>query len=262
VFVKLRGTDAGLSAFSYDACSLWLLGYPDQAQKRSREAIAAAEKFSHPFTSAEVLTFSGCLHNEMRRDFIKLKDDAERLIETARFVGLAWSGAGFRYRGEALALLGQVEEGKAQIQKGLRDDEISAARCFITSILGNLAYASAKAGEIDSGLETLEQVFARMEKSDERYAEAELNRIKGEISLIQGKEAEAEASYQRAIDIAQMQQAKTWELRATTSLARLWQRQGKIQEAKQALSEVYAWFTEGFDMLDLREARGLLNDLG
>ena len=260
-FLKLRGTDAGLSALSYDVCFLWLLGYPEQAQKQSREAIAAAEKFSHPFTSAEVLNFSGCLYNELRRDLIKLIDNAERLIETARFVGLAWSGAGFRYRGEALALLGQVEEGRAQMQKGLGDDEISAARCFITSILGNLAYASAKAGEIDYGVEILEQVFARVEKSDERYAEAELNRIKGEISLMQGKEDEAEASYLQAIDIAQKQQAKSWELRATTSLARLWQRQGKMQEAKQALSDVYDWFTEGFETLDLREAHALLKDL-
>jgi predicted ATPase len=100
-----------------------------------------------------------------------------------------------------------------------------------------------------------------VEKTDERFFEAELRRLRGELLLMQGDKTEAEACFKHAIEVARRQQAKSWELRATTSLARLWRKQGKVDEARQALGEIHGWFTEGFDTADLIEAKKLLEEL-
>jgi predicted ATPase len=124
-----------------------------------------------------------------------------------------------------------------------------------------LAQAHASAGHVETGLKVLAEALAFVERSAERYYESELHRLEGELLLTQGEEAAAEASFHRAIEIARGQHAKTWELRATVSLCRLWQKQGKRQEARQRLAEIYAWFSEGFDTPDLKEARALLDGL-
>jgi DNA-binding SARP family transcriptional activator/muconolactone delta-isomerase len=260
-FVNLRGTDAGLSAMAYDACALWCLGYPDQAERRSLEAIARADEFSHPFTLVEVVTFAGCLLNEFARNASELKQYAERVIEVANIVGLAFIGAGLRSRGEALLMLGQTDEGNNEMQKGLTNEMTDAAKCTSTSNLTVMAYENAKAGDTAYGLETIEHVFEEIESSGERFAEAEALRVYGEILLMMGKDAEAETQYKQAIAVAQKQKAKMWELRATGSLARLWQRQGKREEAREQLAEIYNWFTEGFDTRDLKEAKEILDEL-
>ena len=110
-------------------------------------------------------------------------------------------------------------------------------------------------------LSVLAEALAQVEKTDERYYEAELRRLKGELLLMQGVETEAEASFHKAIEVARRQQAKSWELRATVSLCRLWQEQGRMAEARQMLAEIYGWFTEGFDTPDLQEAKMLLEEL-
>jgi len=131
--------------------------------------------------------------------------------------------------------------------------------------LRSLADAQAQAGQPEEGLTTLDEALALVEETDERYWEAELYRLKGELLLMQGDEAEteveAERQYWHAIEVARRQRARSWELRATTSLARLWQEQGKTDEARQMLAEVYGWFTEGFDTADLIEAKALLEEL-
>jgi len=101
-----------------------------------------------------------------------------------------------------------------------------------------------------------------VEETDERHWEAELYRLRAELLLMQGDDAEAEASFHKAVEVARRQQAKSWELRATVSLCRLWQKQGKVDEARQMLAEIYNWFTEGFDTPDLQEAKALLEELG
>jgi len=110
-------------------------------------------------------------------------------------------------------------------------------------------------------LSVLAEALAQVGETDERYYEAEILRLKGVLLLMQGHEAEAEASFHRAIEVARRQQAKSWELRATVSLCRLWQQQGRMDKARQMLAEIYGWFTEGFDTLDLKEARALLEEL-
>jgi DNA-binding SARP family transcriptional activator/predicted ATPase len=267
--VFLRGSDAGLSALAYDACCLWCLGYPDQALKRSQEALALARELGHPYSLADVLYFAGCLFNKMRRDAQALKDNAEELMRLSNEKGFpGWLGAGHHFQGQALAMLGQVQEGMAQMREGMAAARSRGARCYFSESLRSLAEAQAKAGQPGEGLTTLAKALALVETTDERYCEAELHRLKGELLLVQGDKTEAEASlhqaescFQYAVEVARRQRAKSWELRATVSLCRLWQQQGRMDEARQMLAEIYGWFTGGFDTPDLQEAKALLEEL-
>jgi predicted ATPase len=264
-FVFLRGSDVGMSALAYDACCLWCLGYPDQALKRSREALALAREFNHAFSLADVLCYGGCVVQEMRRDAPALKECAEeltQLLNDERFP--SWLGTEASYHGEALAMLGRIEEGTTLMRQGLARKHSTGARCASSGTLCALAEVQARAGQPEAGLTIMHQALALVEETDERYYEAELHRVRGELlraRRAQGDEAEAEASFHKAIEVARRQQAKSWELRATLSLCRLLRQRGRVDEARQRLAETYGWFTEGFDTADLREARDLLEEL-
>jgi predicted ATPase len=267
--VYLRGSDPGVSAMAYDACCLWCLGYPEQATKRSLAALALAQELDHAFTLADVLCFAGCVFNEMVRDVHALKMTAERLIAVSEETGFrSFAGTGTCYQGEALARMGHLRRGIATIQEGLAVRQSVGALCYQTGIMGALAEALASAGQPTEGLPTLAKAINLVEETGERYYEAELYRQKGEILLAQGAEGapevrllEAERCFRQAIKVARRQQARSWELRATTSLARVWQARGSREEAREMLTEIYSWFTEGFDTRDLLEAKALLDDL-
>jgi predicted ATPase len=259
--VFLRGSDAGLSALAYDACCLWCLGYPDEALRTSQQALALARELDHPFSLVDVLCYGGCLLNQMRRDARALKENAEELVRLAVETDFAgWVSFGTCFRGEALAMLGQVQEGIAQMREGIAARSIGE-RCHMTGVLRSLAEAYAKAVQPEEAVTTLDEALSLVEQTGERHWEAELYRLNGELLLMQGDEAEAEASFDRAVEVARRQQAKSWELRATTSLARLWKKQGKQEEAREVLSGIYGWFTEGFATADLVEAKALLEQL-
>jgi predicted ATPase len=260
--VSLRGLDAGVTALSFDACCLWALGYPEQALRRSQEVVALARELDHPFSLADGLYFAGCMCNKMRRDACALKDNADELVSLSQQSGFpGWLGTGTCFRGAALAMLGQFQEGMAQMREGMTAMQSIGVRLDLSGTLGSLAEAQAKAGQPEQGLTTLAEALALVEQTDERHWEAELCRLKGELLLMQGDDAEAEASLHKAVEVARRQQAKSWELRATVSLCRLWQQQGRIDEARQMLAEIYGWFTEGFDTPDLKEAKALLEEL-
>jgi predicted ATPase len=259
--VVLCVSDAGTSALAYTACCLWCLGYPDQALSRSQEALALARELGHPFSLADVLFYAGCMLNAMRRDAQALKDDAEELMRLSSEKVPSWLGQGTWHRGKALAMLGQVQEGMAQMREGMAVDQSMGVRCYLSGTLCFLAEAQAKAGHSEEGLTTLAEALALVEETDERHWEAELYRLRAELLLVQGDKTEAEASFHKAIEVARRQQARSWELRATVSLCRLWQEQGRMDEARQMLAEIYGWFTEGFDMPDLQEAKALLEEL-
>jgi DNA-binding SARP family transcriptional activator/predicted ATPase len=260
-FVLLGGSDAGPAALAYDTCCLWALGYPEQAEKRSEEAQALARELGHPFTMADVLSFAGCAYAAMRRDARGLTDSAEKLIRLADEKLPSWQCTATSFRGEALALSGQLAEGIAQMREGMAANEAMGTRCYCSGTLRALAQAQAAAGHIEEGLGTVTQALLSVEETEERLWEAELHRLRGELWLMQGARAEAEAALRKAIEVARRQQAKSWELRATVSLGRLLQKQGKREEARQLLAEVYAWFTEGLDTPDLQEAQALLREL-
>jgi predicted ATPase len=176
---------------------------------------------------------------------------------------------GTYFRGLALVSQG-IQEGIVQMKFGLKGIQGTGSAHVMPYYLAGLAQGCAQAGETEQGLDVLAKALAIVHKTGNREWEAELYRLKGEMLLMHdnGKDraliarfAEAEASFRQAIDIARRQQAKSWELRATTSLCRLWQAQGKRAEAHALLAGIYGWFTEGFDTLDLIEAKALLEAL-
>jgi predicted ATPase/DNA-binding SARP family transcriptional activator len=259
--VLLRGSDAGLCALANDACCLWCLGYPEQALKRSQEVLALARELGHPISLANVLYFAGCLFNKMRRDAQAFKDTAEELTRLSNEKGLSWSRGAASRRGEVLVIEGQVQEGIVPLREGIAVCRSFGSLRHLPGRLFSLAEAQAKAGHPGEGLITLAEALVLVEDTDERHWEAELYRLQAELLLAQGDEAEAEASLLKAIEVARRQSAKSWELRATVSLCRLWQKQGRVDEARQMLAEIYGWFTEGFDTPDLRNAKALLDAL-
>ncbi|MGD8462335.1 MAG: BTAD domain-containing putative transcriptional regulator [Anaerolineae bacterium] len=260
--VFLSGADGGPSAMAYHACCLWALGYPEQASKRSEEALALAMEFDHPFTLADVLTYGGCLFQVMLRNASALLEHAEALVQLATERGFAnWLAYGIVYRGQALVMLGEVEEGMAQLREGVAAHEAFGAQCYLVNGLYALAKARALAGQPEEGLAILHRALAIVEETDERQWEVELRRLRAELLLMLGQDADAEATLQHAIEVARGQSAKSWELRATMSLAHLWHQQGRNDEAHRMLAEIYGWFTEGFDTPDLQEAKALLEEL-
>jgi predicted ATPase len=261
-FVSMRGSDAGVSALAYDAVCLWCLGFPDQADQMAREALTLARQLDHEFSLADVLCFSGCVYNVLRRDAQALKDAADELTGLSRGMGFtSFSGTGVCYSGEAMAKLGQVPEGLAKLRQGIATRQQQRAWCYQTGILGSLGEVQAAAGQPEDALDSFTEALALVEETGERYYEAELNRLKGELLLTWREEHTAETSFHNAIEVSRRQSARSWELRATINLARLWQKQGKTHEARRKLVEIYDWFTEGFDTLDLREAHALLDEL-
>jgi predicted ATPase len=262
VMVALRGSDAGVSALAYDACCLWCLGYPVQALDRSQEAVALARDFDHAFTLADVLCFGGCVFSEMRRDVTALTEYAEDLMRVSEGMSASsFFGTGICYQGEAMTRLGNAQEGVMRIREGLVIRLAIGARCYHTGILCGLAEGHARADQPEKGLTVLAEAFNMVDETSERYCVAELTRLLAELHLSQGDDLEAEASFMKAIELARSQEARSWELRAAIGLARLWQRQGKPDDARQVLGTVYDWFSEGFDTADLVEAQALLDEL-
>ena len=165
--------------------------------------------------------------------------------------------------GWALATQGQGEQGIAEMRRGLAAFLDTGAKMFHPYFLGLLAEAYGESGDPEEGLSLLNEALDVMDTTEWRYYEAELHRLKGAFFLRQAvpDSAQAEACFDQALDIARQQQAKSWELRAATSLARLWQQQDKRQDAYDLLAPVYGWFTEGFDTADLKDAKALLETL-
>jgi predicted ATPase len=166
-------------------------------------------------------------------------------------------------QGWALAAQGRVEAGIDQMSKGLRAAGATGGVNITTLMLASLAEAHGKIDQNEEGLRVLAEALALVDKTEERFWEAEIHRLKGELllQLSSDNAVEAESCYQKALSIAQNQEAKSLELRAATSLAQLWQSQNKRQEAHDLLAPVYNWFQEGFDTADLIDAKALLDEL-
>jgi predicted ATPase len=157
-----------------------------------------------------------------------------------------------------------VAEGIAQIRQGFAGWRATGAGVAWPWFLALLAEACGKVGQLDEGLRALDEALAAVQHNEEHHYEAEVYRLKGELLLQKtpAHQEEAEEHLQQALAVARRRQAKSWELRAALSLSRLWQRQGKRQEAYELLAPIYDWFTEGFDTPDLQEAKALLEELG
>jgi len=266
--------DPGPAGLCLGALDLWLLGYVEQARRWSDQAVMLAREGAHPYTLASCLHYASWLHHFCQEP-AGVQEQAEEVIAISAKQGvallLAW---GTMMRGWALARQGQGEAGITQIRQGLAAAQAAGTRLFGTHDLTLLAEAYDTVGEPEAGLVALEEALALVEKNEERFWEAEIYRLKGELLLmLEGAErslgavegmqdAESpEGCFLTAIDIARRQEGKSLELRATVSLARLWQQQGKQDQAWRMLADIYSWFTEGFDTVDLQQAKALIQEL-
>jgi predicted ATPase len=244
--------------------TLWLLGYPEQALARLHEALALAHELPHPHSLALARCWAAYVY-QFRGDVPAVHEQAEAAVALSIEQGFPfWAAAGTIMRGWALAMQGQGEEGLSQVRQGIAAYRATEAPLLVAYYCTLLAEVSAHLGHPADGLQALAEAHTLMEQQEERYWEAEVCRLRGVLLLRQpgASPAAAEAWVQRALDVARRQEAKSLELRAAMSLARLWQQQGKRTEARELLAPVYGWFTEGFDTADLQDAKALLEELG
>jgi len=265
----LYGQDPGAFCLTIMPYTLWCLGYPDQALRKIREAIALAQEVSHPFSLAYALNGATWIHR-FRRESQAAQEQTEVLMKLSNEQGFVqFLAEGAVSQGWTLAEQGQAKEGVIQIRQGLTALRTTGIEVIRPHFLALLAEVYGKVGQVEEGLRVLAQALALTDKIGMRVHEAEVYRLKGELTLKQSSiqrltssvQKEAEECFWKAIGVARKQQAKSLELRAATSLARLWQQQGKQKEAHELLSVIYGWFTEGFDTKDLQDAKVLLDEL-
>jgi len=257
------GQDPGVACRVLAAVTLWFLGYPEQALAHVHDALALAHELSHPFSLVFARLFAAFVY-QWRRDMPAVQAQAEAAVALATEQGFPlWAAGGTSVCGWALAMQGQGEEGIAQIRQGIVAYRATGAVLFVPYFCTVLAEVSAHLGHTEDGLQALAEAHTLVEQQEERYWEAEVCRLRGVLLLRQPEtsQAEAETWLLRALDVARRQQAKSLELRAAMSLARLWQCQGKRGAARDLLAPIYNWFTEGFDTADLQETKGLLEVL-
>jgi predicted ATPase len=253
----------GVTCFAHAANTLWCLGYPAQAVRRSQEALALAQELAHPQSLAQAQHWAASLHYR-RREAPAVQAQAEALLTLATAQGFPlWEGFGTCWRGLALAMQGQEEAGLAQLRQGMAAVLAMGQRLPLSRCLVQHAEAAGRAGQVEEGLRLLTEALVAFEESGRGDELAEAYRLQGEFLLRQAAPdvAQAEACFQQALAIAHRQQARSWELRAATSLSRLWQQQSKRAEAYELLVPIYSWFTEGFDTADLQDAKVLLDEL-
>jgi predicted ATPase len=255
--------DIGVAILSWRPLALWLLGYPESALADPGRAINAARETGHAPTLLFALLCTTYTHL-CRRDHAVANaqiDEGARLAEKKGAVFL--KAMAMAQRGCVLAIVGKAADAVQTISAAITAYRSTGATVWITSFLSYLALAYADLGKFDDAGRCIGQAMTVVETAKERWFEAEVNRIAGEIALRSPEPdaAKAEAYFERALAVARQQQAKSWELRAAMSVARLWRDQGKPQQGRELLAPVYGWFTEGFDTLDLKEAKALLEQL-
>jgi class 3 adenylate cyclase/predicted ATPase len=257
------GQEIGAAILFQRCFPLWLLGYPEAALADSDEAIRNALEIGHAATSAYTLHFTTFIQI-FCGNHATATAQSDALVALAREKGSAlWEGMGVGLQGSILALVNRASEATEIITSGIRILLSTGLSLWMPFWLLSLAKAYTDLGQFDDAWRRISEAMTTIETSKERMFEAELNRVAGEIALNspEPEAAKAEDYFERALAVARQQQAKSWELRAAMSMARLWRDQGKRQQARELLAPVYGWFTEGFDTLDLKEAKALLEEL-
>jgi predicted ATPase/DNA-binding winged helix-turn-helix (wHTH) protein len=278
----LYALNPGVAMPCFAAWALWFLGQPDQALARIQEALALARELSEPLSLAHALLFAAILY-QLRRDVPMAQEHADAALAISNEHGLAmYQAMATVMQGWVMIEAGQQEAAIEQMRQGLAALQAMDTELVRPHFLALLADALDKTRQVEEGLRVLEEALALVHRNGEGYYEAELHRLKGELLLVQsaGRDlsraatggqavveverlalANAEGCLNQSIKVAQRQKAKSWELRAVMSLARLYQSQGKHEQAPALLTEIYDKFTEGFDTPDLREAKALLDEL-
>jgi predicted ATPase len=256
------GSHPQVVAQGYLGIVLLCLGFPDQALARINAAIAEARGLDHPPSLASSL-FIGALLHSLGREIAALDERAGELIAVATEQGFPqWRAPGTIYRGWAKVKNGDVADGISLLRSGSTAYRATGAELWMPHFVALLAGACEIKGQVDEALTLLDEALQIVERTGERWLEAELNRQKGRLLLRHGHSEAAEELYCKALGIAREQEAKLWELRVATSLARLWRDQSRHPEARDLLAPVYGWFTEGFGTPDLKDAGALLDELG
>jgi predicted ATPase len=260
--VQQAAVDPQVASQAYLGIVLFCLGFPDQALARSSAAVAEARRLAHPPSLASSL-MNGTTVLLLVGDDAALDERANQLVAVTTEQGFPfWGAVGTIYRGWVKVKNGDVAEGISLLRSGSTAYRATGARVWMPYHIALLARAYEIAGQIEEGLTQLDDALQIVERTGERWLDAELYRHKGQLLLRQGHSEAAEELYRNALRIAEQQQAKLWELRASVSLARLRRDQGRRAEARDLLAPVYDWFTEGFDTPDLKEAKSLLDELG
>jgi len=257
------GHNAGVTHRNYLSLALWHLGYPDQALKLDREARELARTIGHAYSLGHAIDFTAYLHHYCRLGTeVRSAADEEITIGTEQGFQL-WHALGTLHKGAATLLQGQRQESLPLLLKGFSDFRATGAEVRAPSYLGMLGDAYTQCARFEEAHKALNEGLAVVEKNDDRCHEAELYRLQGELVLAESPDltGAAEVCFHKALDTARRQQSRAWELRATLSLARLWQRQGRRDEARDALSAIYGTYTEGFTTPDLVDAAALLETL-
>jgi predicted ATPase/DNA-binding CsgD family transcriptional regulator len=258
---EVYGEDPGVVGRQLRGWAQWLVGCPDQARHHSDDGLRLSRELGYPFGIAQAL-WARAIIDQHCGDVDQVRERAEALIRLCREAEIAyWLGGGRILRGWALARQGRVGPGTAQLRRGLDASRAAGAACIRPYYLALLAEALTGGGAREAALATLAEARALAESTGERWYEAELHRLTGELAWSDGEGATAEAWLQSALEIARRQDAKSWKLRAATSLSRLSRDQGRRAQARDLLTPVYGWFTEGFDTADLKEAKTLLAEL-
>jgi class 3 adenylate cyclase/predicted ATPase len=255
--------DTAVAILAFRSRALWFLGYPEAALRDAEEALRNAREIGQAGTLMHALNviavpYALCGNRAAAAAL------AQELVALAEEKGsLNWKAYGMMNQGSVLALTGRASDATEMLISGIAARRATGATNFLPFYLLHLARAHAELGQFEAAGRCIGEATTAAETSKETWCEAEIHRTAGEIALMSPEPdaAKAQTHFERAIAIARAQKAKSWELRAATSLARLWRNQGGRQQARDLLAPVYGWFTEGFDTLDLKEAKALLNEL-
>ena len=243
--------------------ALWALGYPEAGLAGTEQALSLAREIGNPASLMHALA-SAQFTQQISGNYTAAQAQSDELIGLAEEKGsVYWKASGMLGRARALALTG-----KASDAVGISTAAIPVMRSVRATLkrpttLSVLARAYGELGQFDQAWSHIGQAITMVETTKETWYEAEVHRIAGEIALMSPErdEAKAEACFERSLAVARAQQAKSWELRASMSMARLWRDQGKRDKARELLAPIYGWFTEGFDTPDLKQAKALLDEL-
>jgi predicted ATPase len=255
------GADAAVAALSVRSLAWWALGHPEAALADTERALNDARKIRQAITSMFALHYAS-LTNTACGNYAAAKAQYDELIALAHDKGVPLYGAfGTSGQGSLLALVGKASDAAQKITSGISAMRSTGIKAHLPFYLSFLASAYAQLGQLDDAWRCMDEAMSTIETTKERWTEAEANRIAGEVARKSPEPDfdKAEAYFERALAVAR-QQAKSWELRAAMSLARLWRDQGKPRRARELLAPVYGWFTEGFDTRDLKEAKALLEE--
>ena len=258
------GQDPRVAALSILAWNVGLLGYPDTSLALGEQALAEGEELNHAFTLAYATYVAGAAPKYLSRDLAGSRAHVDGLIAFSQQQGFPfWIAYGTGLRGALLAHDRREQDAFMLAERALSDLDRLGLGWFRPFVLCSLADGHLASCRSDRASDLVARALAIVKETNERWIEPELHRLNGEVMLLDGRHRWPEAGdcFRRAIELAQAQAAKSLELRAASSLARLWAEQGERQKACDLLAPVYGWFSEGFDTVDLKEARALLGQL-